>query len=58
MAQHEKLKTDVCIQVYFRVPHNLERRGINENTNGILRQHFPSCIDLGARGKVDLVAVT
>lgn len=41
MAQHEKLKADTGIQVFFCDPQSPWQRGSNENTNGLLRQYFP-----------------
>jgi len=41
MAQHDRLKIDAGIQVYFCDPQSPWQRGTNENTNGLLRQYFP-----------------
>jgi IS30 family transposase len=40
MAQHDRLKIDAGIQVYFCDPRSPWQRGTNENTNGLLRQYF------------------
>ncbi len=54
MAEHVRF-TD--IQVYFCDPHSPWQRGSNENSNGLLRQYFPTSTDLNAYTKADLNAV-
>ena len=41
MAPHERLAEITGVAVYFADPHSPWQRGINENTNGLLRQYFP-----------------
>jgi len=60
MAQHEKLKSNTGIDVYFCDPQNPWPRGSNENTNGLLRQYFPKGTDLSQHcpDQLDAVAFT
>ncbi len=57
MAQHVRLKIDTGLEVYFCDPHSPWQRGTNENTNGLLRQYFPTGTDLSAQSKNALEAV-
>jgi IS30 family transposase len=57
MAQHEHLRIDTGLRVYFCDPQSPWQRGTNENTNGLLRQYFPKGTDLSAHSSEDLVAV-
>lgn len=40
-SHHEKLATALGVSVYFARPYHSWERGLNENTNGLLRQYFP-----------------
>ena len=42
MAQHARLRIRAGDEVYFCDPHSPWQRGTNENTNGLLRRHFPN----------------
>jgi len=41
MAAHKILTEEKGIKVYFADPSSVWQRGINENTNGLIRQYFP-----------------
>lgn len=45
-AYHEKISQALSADVYFAHPYSSWERGLNENTNGLLRQYFPKQTDL------------
>ncbi len=46
-AGHETIKEQLNVDVYFAHPYHSWERGLNENTNGLIRQYFTkgSCFD-------------
>jgi IS30 family transposase len=40
-AGHEEIAKELKVDVYFAHPYHSWERGLNENTNGLLRQYFP-----------------
>lgn len=44
-AYHEQIAAGLECDFYFAHPYHSWERGLNENTNGLLRQDFPKCTD-------------
>ena len=57
MAEHDRLRIEAGVQVYFCDPQSPWQRGTNENTNGLLRQYFPKGTDLSVHSAEAIAAV-
>lgn len=46
-SQHPEISQQLSFaEFYFPLPHHLWQRGINKNTNGLLREYFPKTEDI------------
>jgi len=45
-ADHERISSELGVDIYFAHPYSSWERGANENTNGLIRQYFPKGMDL------------
>lgn len=45
-AEHEKIAAELKADIYFAHPYHSWERGLNENSNGLLRQYFPKSMEL------------
>lgn len=56
-SQHESFAEALAAKVYFAHPYHSWERGLNENTNGLIRQYFPKKTDFSTlnKKKVDKV---
>lgn len=54
LAQHRQLSIEADVDIYFCDPQSPWQRGLNENTNGLLRQYMPKGTRLDELSPADL----
>jgi IS30 family transposase len=50
-AYHQTISEELDAQGYFAHPYHSWERGLNENTNGLIRQYLPKGTDFHARAR-------
>lgn len=56
-CQHEQITAALQAPIYFSHPYSSWERGLNENTNGLIRQYFPKKFDFTSITQRELVWV-
>lgn len=56
-AKHQKIAKALNAQFYFAHPYCAWERGLNENTNGLIRQYFPKKSNLTSVNKEQIIDV-
>jgi IS30 family transposase len=53
-SYHEEISKALETEVYFAHPYSSWERGLNENTNGLLRQYFPKSTDFKKVSQIEV----
>ena len=54
LTEHEQIAKELGPKIYFAHPYSSWERGVNENTNGLIRQYFPKRRGLTAVAKEEI----
>ncbi len=54
LAEHEQIAKALGAKIYFAHPYSSWERGVNENTNGLIRQYFPKGCELMAIAREEI----
>jgi IS30 family transposase len=55
-SEHEEIARKLDADFYFCHPYSSWERGVNENTNGLIRQYFPKQTEFATITEMDLKA--
>ncbi|WP_340619058.1 IS30 family transposase [Xenorhabdus entomophaga] len=53
-AEHEMISKNLDAKIYFAHPYSPWERGINENTNGLIREYFPKGTDFNKVSELEI----
>ncbi len=56
-ASHELISKKIGVRCYFATPYHSWERGLNEHTNGLVRQYFPKSSDLALASNEEIMRV-
>ena len=56
-ASHDRIESELRARVYFAHPYSPWERGLNENTNGLIRRFFPKGTDFRSCGEEEIQRV-
>ena len=56
-AAHQDIAHALKAKLFFATPYHAWERGLNENTNGLVRQYLPKGTDLAGYSQEDLDAI-
>lgn len=56
-TEHQKISQAIDTPFYFCTPYHSWERGLNENTNGLIRQYFPKKLDFASITEQDVQKV-
>ncbi len=56
-AYHERIAKELAADFYFAHPYSSWERGLNENTNGLIRQYIPKGTDFSTLTEAELVKI-
>ena len=54
LTEHEQIAEELEVEIYFAHPYSSWERGLNENTNGLIRQYFPKGRELTAVAREEI----
>lgn len=56
-SQHEAISSALGVDIYFAHPYHSWERGLNENTNGLIRQYIPKGKDFAGITDADIITI-